>query len=175
MTTVSVIVHGCSMNQAEAEIAMGLLREAGSTLTPPDEAEVVIVLTCGVKAHAENVCLRVGSELARKGKKVIMAGCLPAICPEKVEATGCAAMMDPNSISSIVEVVKRVERGEKGLRFLSTEKRVRLGLPRVRLRPLIAIVPISEGCKGACSYCCVRIARGELYSYPPEFIVEKKH
>ncbi|MEM4678701.1 MAG: tRNA (N(6)-L-threonylcarbamoyladenosine(37)-C(2))-methylthiotransferase [Candidatus Jordarchaeales archaeon] len=173
VTTVSVIVHGCSMNQAEAEIAMGLLREAGSTLTPPDEAEVVIVLTCGVKAHAENVCLRVGSELARKGKKVIMAGCLPAICPEKVEATGCAAMMDPNSISSIVEVVKRVERGEKGLRFLSTEKRVRLGLPRVRLRPLIAIVPISEGCKGACSYCCVRIARGELYSYPPEFIVEE--
>lgn len=161
------------MSQAEAEMIMGLLREAGFLLVPPEQAEVVVVLTCGVKGHAEYACLRAGSELAKKGKKVIMAGCLPAICPEKVEATGCAAMMNPNAILGIVDVVKRVEAGEGGIRLLSERKTMRLGLPRVRLRPVINIVPISEGCRGACSYCCVRVARGELYSYPPERILKE--
>ncbi|MBS7287674.1 MAG: tRNA (N(6)-L-threonylcarbamoyladenosine(37)-C(2))-methylthiotransferase [Candidatus Freyarchaeota archaeon] len=173
MAAVSVIVHGCSMSQAEAEMIMGLLREAGFSLVSPEQAEITIILTCGVKGHAEHACLKAGSELAKKGKKVIMAGCLPAICPEKVEATGCAAMVDPNAISGIVDVVKRVEAGERKTRFLSERKNVHLGLPRVRLRPVINIVPISEGCRGACSYCCVRIARGELYSYPPERILEE--
>lgn len=173
MAAVSVIVHGCSMNQAEAEMIMGLLREAGFSLTPPDQAEVAIILTCGVKGHAEHACLKAGSELVKKGKKVIMAGCLPAICPEKLEATRCAAIVNPNAIPEIVNVVKRVATGEKGIRLLSNEKTVRLQLPRVRLRPVIAIVPISEGCKGTCSYCCVKIARGELFSYPPELIVRE--
>ncbi len=170
---ISVIVHGCSMSQAEAEMIMGLLKNAGYELTSPEQAEIVVVVTCGVKAHAEHTCLRTASELTRKGKKVVMAGCLPAICPEKVEATGCAAVMDPNSTPRVVELVKRVEKGERGLCLLNREKTPRLGLPRVRLRPVIAIVPISEGCKGACSYCSVKKARGELYSYPPELITRE--
>jgi len=161
------------MSQAEAEMIMGLLKEAGFSLTLPDQAEVAIILTCGVKGHAEHTCLKTGKELAKMGKKVIMAGCLPAICPEKLEATGCVAMVSPNAIPGIVDVVKRVVAGKRGIHLLTNEKTVRLQLPRVRLRSVIAIVPISEGCKGACSYCCVRIARGELYSYPPELIVEE--
>ncbi len=176
LVNVSVIVHGCSMSQAEAEMIMGLLGKAGYTLTPsPKQAEIVIISTCGVKTHAEHVCLREIAELCKSGKKVVVTGCLPKICPEKIVrvAPDYAAFVDPNAIELIVEVIKRVERGERNLQFMSDGKRVRLGLPRVRIRPVIAIVPISEGCQGTCTYCCVRVARGKLYPYPPDLIVEE--
>jgi MiaB/RimO family radical SAM methylthiotransferase len=37
---------------------------------------------------------------------------------------------------------------------------------------ITGIVPISEGCLGACTYCCVKNARGRLYCYNPRSIVE---
>ena len=35
-----------------------------------------------------------------------------------------------------------------------------------------AIIPISEGCLGSCTYCAARFARGHLFSYPPESVVK---
>jgi len=36
---------------------------------------------------------------------------------------------------------------------------------------ITGIVPISEGCLGSCTYCCVKNARGKLNCYDPENIV----
>ncbi|MCX8170832.1 MAG: tRNA (N(6)-L-threonylcarbamoyladenosine(37)-C(2))-methylthiotransferase, partial [Candidatus Bathyarchaeota archaeon] len=43
--------------------------------------------------------------------------------------------------------------------------------PKVRFNRAIEIIPIAEGCLGSCSFCCVRFARGRLFSYPKELIV----
>jgi MiaB-like tRNA modifying enzyme len=38
---------------------------------------------------------------------------------------------------------------------------------------VISIVPVSEGCLGACAYCCVATARGRLRSYEPRDVVKR--
>jgi MiaB-like tRNA modifying enzyme len=40
-------------------------------------------------------------------------------------------------------------------------------------RSIDSIVPISTGCKGKCSYCITRLARGELQSYSEEKILKE--
>ena len=52
-------------------------------------------------------------------------------------------------------------------------KQVKLCLPRIRKNSLIDIVPISSGCNSSCSYCCVRLAKGELFSYPESKIIKE--
>ncbi|WP_338099327.1 tRNA (N(6)-L-threonylcarbamoyladenosine(37)-C(2))-methylthiotransferase [Methanolapillus africanus] len=46
-----------------------------------------------------------------------------------------------------------------------------LNLPKVRYNSNIHICQISTGCNFGCSYCIVKLARGNLISFPPEEII----
>jgi len=48
-----------------------------------------------------------------------------------------------------------------------------LGLPKIPVNSVVGIIPINYGCLGACSYCCVLLARGRLRSYQTNEIVER--
>lgn len=40
--------------------------------------------------------------------------------------------------------------------------------PKMRRNRHVEIVPLSQGCLGACTYCKTKHARGQLGSYAPE-------
>ena len=78
----SVITMGCAKNLVDSERFSGLLKRNGiEILSNPDEAESLIINTCGfIKAAKEeniNVILQ-AAELRRKNKykKLIVTGCL---------------------------------------------------------------------------------------------------
>ena len=164
------------MNKADAEIMLGLLREAGYDVAESeDDADILIINTCGVKEPTEKKVLRKISEVNLSGKPFIVGGCLPRINLSEVLRAGprFAAVVDTNSLFSIVDVVRQVERGRRGILKLGEEKSVKLGIPRKPFNPVVAIIPISEGCLGDCHYCCVKFARGRLFSYPPDTILDE--
>jgi threonylcarbamoyladenosine tRNA methylthiotransferase CDKAL1 len=74
--------------------------------------------------------------------------------------------------AEIVEVLYRVSSGEKVVSLLGVSP-PNLGLPRIPVNPVVSVVPISYGCLGNCSYCCVRFARGELRSCSVDEVVER--
>ena len=75
LARVYVEVYGCSANQADAEIASGLLAEAGHTLVEtPEDADVSVILTCVVKTPTERKIVRRLGEL--RGRKIVVAGCM---------------------------------------------------------------------------------------------------
>lgn len=166
---------GCSANLADGEVLAGCLAEAGYKLVETVEpAHMVIYNTCAVKGPTENRMMaflkRVPSE-----KKLIVAGCLPLInfkrsCKE-VRFDG---VVGPAAGDKIVDVVKRVLNGEK---VVALEEAVNakpsLNLPRLRLNPVIGIIPVNYGCLGSCAYCCVVFARGHLRSYDIQDIVQR--
>lgn len=176
MASVYVLTYGCSMNQADTEIILGLLKKEGYSIAESEElANIIIVNTCGVKEPTERKILKKIVELSQSGKTFIISGCLPKINLEGVVRAGpnFAAILDTNTLFKIVDVIKRVEEGKRGIINLGEEKFVKLGNPRKRINPVIAIVPIGEGCLGDCYYCCVKFARGKLLSYPPEIILKE--
>nr|MDO8089848.1 hypothetical protein [Candidatus Sigynarchaeota archaeon] len=63
VVSVHVTTYGCSMNKADAEIILGLLREAGYDVAESeDDADILIINTCGVKEPTEKKVLRKISE-----------------------------------------------------------------------------------------------------------------
>jgi threonylcarbamoyladenosine tRNA methylthiotransferase CDKAL1 len=158
---------GCSANLADGEVLAGCLAEAGfEVASSVSAADVVIYNTCAVKGPTENRMVEVVRR-APRGKKVIVAGCLPLINLERLrrEARFDGAV-GPAAADGIVNVVKRVLEGEKVIELESAlNAKPVLSLPRLRSNPVISVLPVSYGCLGACAYCCVVFARGRLRSY----------
>ncbi|MFB0561695.1 MAG: tRNA (N(6)-L-threonylcarbamoyladenosine(37)-C(2))-methylthiotransferase [Candidatus Lokiarchaeia archaeon] len=176
MVSIYVSTYGCSMNQADTEIILGILQEADYSIAESEEyADILIINTCGVKEPTERKVLKKISEINLSEKPFIVGGCLPRINLDEVMKAGpkFAAILDTNSLFNIVDTVKQIERGKRGIITLDDKKNVKLGNPRKLVNPVIAIIPISEGCLGDCYYCCVKFARRRLFSYPPDTILKE--
>ena len=78
MSKVHFITQGCSANQADSEIMQGILKSEGHELTETEQdAELIVFNTCTVKGPTEAFFKKKLSELEKKNKKVIIAGCIP--------------------------------------------------------------------------------------------------
>ena len=82
-----------------------------------------------------------------------------------------ASLVGPDDIEHITEAVNQTLSGVQVI-YIDGEATDRTCLPRARENKLIHIAPISTGCLGNCSYCIVKFARGHLYSFPAENIVQ---
>lgn len=168
--------YGCTANRYDLEIMLAYLMEAGYGLsTTPEEADVILVNTCGVKKQTEDKVLWHLGVLNRLNKPFIVAGCLPKINLPAIEraAPDFSIAMDPQSVDEILLAIQRAEGGEKNGKIFSREPKVKPRLPKVRSNEFLEIVQIAEGCRSACSFCCTRFARGKLFSYPKEILIDR--
>ncbi len=162
--------YGCSANQADSEIMAGLLERAGHELVGSDNADIVIINSCIVKEPTEHRFL---FRLKQVQNRLIIAGCGPEGIYEKIaEVAPTASLVSTHHITEIAQVVEEVLRGNR-VELLGKSKGIKLCLPRMRRNPVVGIVPIASGCNSLCSYCCVRLVKGELFSYPKEKIIEE--
>lgn len=153
----------------------GCLAEAGYVLVDSlADADVIIYNTCAVKGPTENRMIDLLKRVPR-GKKLIVVGCLPLINFERLQReVSFDGAAGPALGEKIVGVVEAVLRGEKMLALENAEKaKPSLNLPRVRVNPIVGIIPISYGCLGSCTYCCVVFARGRLRSYTVDEIINR--
>ena len=68
---------GCEKNRVDTEHMLGLLAEAGYTVSADEnQASVVVVNTCSFIQDARTESVRTLVELAEQGKELIIAGCL---------------------------------------------------------------------------------------------------
>jgi threonylcarbamoyladenosine tRNA methylthiotransferase CDKAL1 len=166
---------GCSANLADGEVLAGCIAEAGYELVDSiTEADVVVYNTCAVKGPTENRMIET-LKLVPADKRLIVAGCLPLINFERLcREVHFDGAVGPAFSKKIVDVVKRVLKDELVVALEDAVKvKPSLNLPRLRLNPMIGIVPISYGCLGSCAYCCVVFARGHLRSYRIREIVDR--
>lgn len=177
MRSFRVIVenYGCSANQADGEVLAGCLRQAGFILADNlQSADVIIFNCCAVKGPTENRMIA-AVKRAPLGKKVIVAGCLPIISFERLtRETQFDGVVGPALGRGIVDVVNRVCAGEKVVELNNSfAAKPGLCLPRKWSNPVVSVVPVSYGCLGSCTYCCVLFARGHLRSYPIAEVLER--
>ncbi|NJE76577.1 tRNA (N(6)-L-threonylcarbamoyladenosine(37)-C(2))-methylthiotransferase [Thermococcus sp. ES12] len=173
MVRVHVETYGCTRNKADAEIMEAILLRAGYELVEtPESADYVVVNTCAVKDPTEKHMRERIKELLDTGKRVIVTGCLPHVNPDAIDSR-VSGILGVKSIDRIAEAISVAESGGKlvsveGWRERSIDK---LELPRLWKSGVAFVVPISEGCLNACTYCATRFARGVLKSYKPELVV----
>ena len=172
MKKVYAEVYGCSSNQADYEIALGLLKKANYEIVGEKEADINLIFTCSVKTPTINKILYRIKELTKTRKPLVIAGCLPLTRKRLIEKINKnASLISPDNVDEIVRVVKESLNGRK-VELLDEKKKPKVNLPRCRKNPLIGIVQIGRGCLSNCSY-CNEPYRGKLFSYPINEIVKE--
>lgn len=157
---VRVETYGCTMNQGEgAELADKLAALGHEVVDDPSDADLVVLNTCTVIKETENRMVKRMTELSGQRKKLIVVGCMASVQPDDiVKHAPNALIMAPRdypSFSSMVE--SNFGRGEEPLVIPPAS--------------VTSVLPVAQGCIGACSYCITRFARGTLTSYPLEDLV----
>lgn len=166
--------YGCKLNQADSELIRGLLLKDHKE-SSKEEADFVILNTCGVVERTERKILKEAKELKTKGKKIIISGCLPLISFEDCEKIA-DGIIGPTNIFSISLIVEKILKGEKTIDIKKKKidkSDLCLKKKRVERETTSAIISIAEGCLGSCSYCATRFARKELASFDTKNIVKE--
>ncbi len=174
---------GCSANQASAETMRGIIRNMGFEFTSENEADVYVCNSCTVKYTTEQKILHKIRTFGERGKDVIVCGCMPEVQLDLIlNANPESCIVGVRSVNGLKDILEKIEnKGNASLieenhtyvpvRLSSQVPEGFLNLPKIRYHDNIHICQISTGCRFGCSYCIVRLARGDLVSFPPEEII----
>jgi MiaB-like tRNA modifying enzyme len=164
MAKIFVEAYGCSASFADSEMISGLILNGGHTLVDDSlESDLNIVVTCSVKdATANKMIHRIKS---LKSKPLVVAGCFPKAEKSTVEKfTENASLLGPNSLGKTLQVIDSTLNGKKQI-ALEDSDLSKVGLPKVRLNPVVGIIEIASGCMSECTFCQTKLSKGDLSSY----------
>ncbi|RLG61245.1 threonylcarbamoyladenosine tRNA methylthiotransferase [Candidatus Geothermarchaeota archaeon] len=160
---------GCTFNKFDSELIKYALEKNGFKLVKsPEEADVIIVNTCGVKKQTEDRIISYLKKVEKFGKRLIITGCLPLINLKRLEKEiKFFAVTGPAIGEKIIDLINGKAPSNNLLRndFFPSLSNRKYG------EGIIHITPLCHGCLGNCSYCAVKFARGRLRSYPQDDII----
>ncbi|OED30077.1 tRNA (N(6)-L-threonylcarbamoyladenosine(37)-C(2))-methylthiotransferase [Methanosphaera sp. WGK6] len=167
--------HGCTFNQADSDIMMNMLLDDHEIVYDLEEADVIILNTCYVKLPTEQKMITKIRKIQTEypDKKLIIGGCMVEVDPVRLNKfAGDNCWIGPHKLDKIGEVVDKAMNDEIVHEYGKTTV-IKAGKNKKQNDSLIHILQICEGCNGACTFCCTRIARGFLVSYPIDIIVDE--
>ncbi len=179
---VGLVSLGCAKNLVDSEVMLGSLARDGMELTTTaEEADVIIVNTCGFieasKQESIHAILK-ANELRKTGncRALIMAGCLTQRYPKELRAElpEVDAIVGLNEVPRIGAIVREIlDRHSKELYWSGPAKFIPdFSAPRFRLTPKhYAYVKIAEGCNHPCTFCSIPRIRGLHRSRPVDDVL----
>ena len=177
---IGMVSLGCAKNQTDAEIMLGILAERGHKIvTDPQDAEVIIVNTCGFITPAKEESIDAIFEMAEykkngKCRLLIATGCLAERYNSEMEKEipELDAVVGTGDFDKIDEIIKKGERGEKICLFGHQNYALPENLPRILSTPFYtAYLKIADGCDNNCTYCAIPKIRGHYKSRKKEDIL----
>ncbi len=165
---------GCAKNLVDGEIMLGtLLKEGYSVTDTADDADTVVVNTCGFidEAKRESISkILEMSELKSSGqiRKLVVAGCLTQRYKDDLvgELPEADLFIGSGEFQNIATILKNNEAGETKKTFFNLPTYLQEEhTPRVNSGPEHrAYLKISEGCMKRCAFCAIPKIRGNLQS-----------
>jgi len=197
---VHITTYGCQMNQVDAELAAQVLRDSGAEMVEDAaSANVLLFVTCSVRAHAEDRAFsNIGALKVRKRREpdlvIGLVGCMAQQYGARLRER--APLVDlvcgPGRLGELPALIAEARAGRRvealdphrteafaaGLdAALDAAEIARpLGGPRLsagRPLPRQAYVVVMRGCDNFCSYCVVPNVRGRERSRSPRPVLEE--
>ena len=183
--------YGCQMNERDSEEILGMLTAQGyAVVEREEEADVILLNTCSVRAHAEErafgkMGLMQKLKRERPGLVLGVLGCMAKAQREEVFrrlpqvdlVAGPAEIYDlPDLLAGVAERRQRAGLGG-GVHVLAVDRKVRpldrRPVTDYRAGRVTAFVTIMEGCDKKCAYCIVPTTRGQEVSRPVDEILDE--
>lgn len=163
MPKLYLVSLGCNKNLVDSEIMLGRLQNY-EIVSEPQNADVMIVNTCGFIASAKQESIRTILELAEFKKKngvLVVTGCLmerykDELMRELPEVDIFSGVGDYDKIDEMI--LKKQNLFSPSTYLQTTQKRVITG------SNFHAYIKIAEGCNQKCSFCAIPSFKGRLKS-----------
>ncbi len=157
--------YGCTSNKSDAVLIKGILEENNYKIVKnPDDADVLIILTCTVIGTTEQRMLSKLRRYKKTGKKIIVSGCMASIQSKLIKSIlPDSKLLPPQYSHHIIDLLENKKTSFSSKNKTSFSK---------KFDEIIAPIAIAEGCNFSCSYCITTLARGKLKSYPTVEIMQ---
>jgi len=172
MYKIGLISLGCAKNLVDSEMILGMLTSSKyQVVNTIEEADVIIVNTCGFIEASKQESIENILDVCKTGKKVVVTGCLVERYLEELkESIPEVALWIPireyahfnDKLEALLQDQNEIQPLNPFVRLLSTPK-------------FMAYLRISEGCNNCCAYCAIPLIRGRFRSRPmDDLILEAK-
>lgn len=172
---------GCSKNQVDTEVMIGLMTQNDYYFTTDvEEAEVIVVNTCGFIESAKVESINTILELIEHKKQgkcevFVVTGCMAERYSSDLvsELPEVDAFVGTTKFDEILPIVDEVlKSGTPSVNTGDIDKNFDENLPRHLLTPdHFAYLKIAEGCDNFCTYCIIPKLRGKFRSRKLEDVV----
>ena len=172
---------GCAKNLVDSDSIAHLLTHGGLRgVEKPEQAEILIVNTCGFIKPASDESISELRNLAKRKKKgqiLIAAGCLTQRYREIVaeQVPGLDGIIGTRRWMDILELIQELRTNPNKARYhipdaptMGTDER---GILRAAIQGSNAYLKIADGCRRTCAYCAIPLIKGTQVSRPMETIV----
>ncbi len=170
MKKVGIISLGCSKNLVDSENILGLLDKSNYHIVgSADEADIIIINTCGFINSSKKESIDTILEFINRGKKVVVTGCLVEryyddLVKEIPEVDLFLPIRDYPRFNQLLSQIDEDLHDNSGV---SDEYRV------ISTGKFSAYLKIGEGCSNHCAYCAIPLIRGEFASRSMESIIKE--
>ena len=167
---IGMISLGCPKALVDSELILNRLRTEGYSISSEyNDAEAVIVNTCGFLDSAKAESLEAISEALKENGKVIVTGCLGAN-PDYITGAhpSVLAVTGPQQYEKVLDAVHQnvPVKPNPYIDLLPTSS--------ISLTPRhYSYLKISEGCNHKCKFCIIPSMRGKLASRPAHAILRE--
>ncbi len=172
---------GCEKNIVDSDIMIGLLDKKHQRMENPEDAEIIIVNTCGfindAKEESIDALLDMANYKEFNCRFLIAAGCLSQRYASELEKeipeidafVGTTTFQDIISIIPLLEDSKNVYSNTEDVDRIIAED-----LPRhIEKGTKTMALKIAEGCDNRCTYCIIPALRGKFRSRRIEAILKE--
>lgn len=181
-TVICMISLGCPKNLVDSELMIGKLKAAGFQIsTEPDQADVIVVNTCGfidsAKEEAIQTILQMAEYKKNRCKALIVTGCLAQRYAKDMleEMPEVDFVLGTGSYGDIVFAVKSaLQQGDCNMLCAKLDAIEYLNGERVvSTSKSYAYLKIAEGCDNRCAYCIIPFLRGPYRSRAKEDVLKE--
>lgn len=197
-----LISLGCPKNLVDSEVMLGIIEKYNIKITnDPEEAEIIIVNTCGFIESAKQESIETILSMAAYKTEgccryLIVTGCLAQRYAQELfeDMPEVDAIVGTNVYKDIDKVIEKVMQGERVLHLKEEDllslpedkqtlkdftaqpdsakgKEVQADPRKLTTPPYMAYLKIAEGCDNFCSFCAIPLIRGHYTSKPYEQVM----
>ncbi len=190
-----MLTLGCARNEVDSEELAGRLTGSGWELADAEQAEVIVVNTCGFVEQAKKDSVDTLLAAADTGAKVVAVGCMAERYGKELADSmpEAAAVLGFDEYPELASRLDEVLHGKTVESHVPVDRRTLLPIspvqrqendvvvpghgwgPRVLRKRLddspVAALKIASGCDRRCTFCAIPSFRGAFVSRLPEEIV----
>ena len=170
MKKVALISLGCAKNLVDSENILGLLlKNHYQIVSNKDEADILIINTCGFIEASKKESIDVVLDNINKKQKVVVTGCLVNryIDELKREIPEVDLWIPIRDYPRFNVLLKTLDNDITNYEGLNDDYRL------VSTGSYSAYLKIGEGCSNCCSYCAIPLIRGPYVSRPFESVIKE--